>query len=248
MDIIILFGLAIMGWLAGALINYLSDVLPVTRRFSAAECPECCAPRSVVDYLLVRGCQKCGKRRSARAWVVQIAAVGAAVGFWLRPSTRLDYWSGMLVLVYFGLVTVIDMEHRLILHPTSLVGAVIGAALGLARHGWLATLLGGAAGFGIMYGLVLFGAGFAWVLGKMRGQPIEEDAMGFGDAMLGGVLGLLMGWPGIGGGLFLAILLGGVGSIVILVRQFFTKQYEAFQAIPYGPFMVAAAVIMLFLM
>ncbi len=42
--------------------------------------------------------------------------------------------SDMIVLIYFGIITVIDLEHRLILHPTSLAGAVLGLIVGTFIH------------------------------------------------------------------------------------------------------------------
>ena len=239
--------MAVLGWLLGALINYLSDVLPVTRRFTPALCPQCQAKRSLLDYLLMLPCRACGTRRSIRAWVVQISAVAVAVGSALFPPERTGTWVTLVLMVFFGVVAVIDIEHRLIMHPVSLVGAVLGGAVGVWLHGWLPTLLGGVAGFGIMFGLYYLGALLARWIGRMRKQEIDEEALGFGDVTLSGVLGLLLGWPGIVAGLVYAILLGGLVSLIVIVYQFAVKRYQAFQAIPYGPFLLLAAVILLFL-
>ena len=105
---------------------------------------------------------------------------------------------------------------------------------------------GGLAGFGIM--LALFYLGFLFVkwLSKLRGREIEEDALGFGDVMLSGVLGLLLGWPGIAAGLVIAVLLGGLGGIVTLAIMLIRRKYQAFTAIPYGPFLILAAAVLLF--
>jgi prepilin signal peptidase PulO-like enzyme (type II secretory pathway) len=244
---ILLLGLVfLLGWLAGSLINYLSDVLPETRRFSPAACPACQVPASVVDYLLLRACKSCGMRRSIRAWVVQLVMVAALGWMWFYPPARLGFWAGAALLTFFGVVVVIDIEHRLILHPVSLVGAALGAGIGIWLHGWQSTLIGGAAGFGIMLALYGFGFLFAKGLGRLRGETVDEDALGFGDVNLSGVLGLLLGWPGITAGLIFAILLGGAGSLFVLVYMIATKQYKTFQAIPYGPFLVASAVVVLF--
>src|SRR5215208_4067184 len=91
----------LLGWLAGLFINYVSDVLPFTRRFSQPTCPQCQAPFSWADYLTLRSCRNCGKRRSLRTWLVQILAVAGFVYFWLFPSKALGIPLGMLVLIYF---------------------------------------------------------------------------------------------------------------------------------------------------
>jgi len=164
MDIAILIP-ALFGWLAGLFINYVADVLPLTRRFSQPVCMHCQSPFSWKDYLTLRTCQNCGRMRSLRTWLVQILTTASFVYFWLYPSKALGIPLGMIVLVYFGIITVIDLEHRLILHPTSLVGAALGLLVGTLIHsranGLLAgiglSLLGGVFGFGLMYLLYQFG-------------------------------------------------------------------------------------------
>jgi leader peptidase (prepilin peptidase) / N-methyltransferase len=246
MDILSVLGIALLGWLLGSLVNYLGDVLPVTRQFTKPMCRECQKPLGALDFVLMRACRACGRNRSVRDWVVQIAAVALVVTMWFIPSARLGFWAGLVVLTYFGVVALIDMEHRLILHPVSLVGAVIGAGVGIWQRGWLATLLGGLAGFGVMLALYYLGYLFAKGLAKLKKQEIDEEALGFGDVALSGVLGLMLGWPGIVAGLVLAILLGGAGSIIVIVYTLLAKKYHAFMAIPYGPFLILAAVVLLF--
>ncbi|MCD6425647.1 MAG: prepilin peptidase, partial [Anaerolineales bacterium] len=115
------------------------------------------------------------------------------------------------------------------------------------NHGVFYTLLGGAAGFGTMLILYLLGNLFIKFLSKTRGEEIDEVALGFGDVNLAGVIGLLLGWPGVVGGLFLAIILGGVVSGIFLMIQFIRKRYKALQALPYGPFLVLSTIILLVL-
>ena len=71
-------------------------------------------------------------------------------------------------------------------------------------------------------------------------------ALGFGDVNLAGVLGLLLGWPGIVLGLLLAILIGGVVSLVYLVVMAVLRRYHTFMAIPYGPFLIISAILLLY--
>ena len=135
----------------------------------------------------------------------------------------------------------------MILHPVSITGAILGALFGIVNHGLVNTILGGAAGFGIMLVFYFLGGLFIRVLSKSRGEEITEIALGFGDVNLAGVVGLLLGWPGITGGLFLAIILGGIVSGFFMLIQIQRKKYQAFQALPYGPFIVLSTIFMFIL-
>jgi hypothetical protein len=44
----------ILGWIGGWIVNYLADVLPVTRRFSQPACPHCNTAYTWQDYLFFR--------------------------------------------------------------------------------------------------------------------------------------------------------------------------------------------------
>jgi leader peptidase (prepilin peptidase)/N-methyltransferase len=146
------------------------------------------------------------------------------------------------------------VEHRLILHPTSIAGAFLGFGLGWMRHGIGPTLLGGLGGFAIMLVLYLFGVLFSRLRARRlqaSGQPAdEEEALGQGDVILAAVLGLLLGWPLIWFGLLLGILLGGAFGILLVVSMLAARRYHS-QALmvfmPYGPFFIISAFFILFL-
>jgi prepilin signal peptidase PulO-like enzyme (type II secretory pathway) len=261
MDITLLIPI-ILGWFAGLFVNYASDVLPRTRRFSQPACLECQTPFSWTDYLTLRPCRNCGERRSLRTWLVQILAVAGFVYFWLYPSRALGIPLGMLVLIYFGIIMVIDLEHRLILHPTSLAGAVLGLIVGTTIHSradglWLGigkSLLGGLFGFGVMFLLYQLGTLVArYRARKLRaaGQADdEEEALGGGDVYLAGVLGLMLGWPFIWNGLLLGVMLGGLISFLLILALLARRRYSndaLMTFIPYGPYFIVSAFYFLFL-
>lgn len=235
------------GWITGAAINYISDVLPTRRRFARPFCMTCGEDQPLVHTIFpFRKCPNCGRRRSIRTWAVQVAAVGVATWMWFFPRPDLGFIPGMLLVLYFGTVVAIDIEHHLILHPVSLAGGLLGFGTGILLHGFLPTLLGGLAGFGIMFLLYLLGNAFAAIAGRIRGAALEEGAMGFGDVTLSAVLGLMLGWPGILMGLVIGIVIGGITSLIYLVVSTLLRRYRAFTFIPYGPFLVAGAALLLF--
>ena len=115
-------------------------------------------------------------------------------------------------------------------------------------HGIKDTLFGGGAGFGIMLALYYFGVLFTRLLSRRREEPMDEVALGFGDVNLSLILGLLLGWPGITAGLFFAVLAGGLGSGIYLLVNKLTRGYENFTAIPYAPFLLFGAMILIFVL
>lgn len=236
------------GWIAALLVNYLSDVLPATRKLTQPACQHCTAKLEWTDYLLLKQCAACGKARKLRTWLVQIAGLAASLYVWFVPPKGLGYWLGFLLLVYLAVVFVIDVEHRLILHPVSYVGIAVGLLIGTILHGIQATLIGGAAGFGVMYLLYYLGVLFARRMARKQGETtIEEgDALGFGDVNLAGIVGLILGWPLISFGILAAILAGGAISLLLILGMLLLKKYQAFAAIPYAPFLILGVVILLF--
>ncbi|MEW5829047.1 MAG: A24 family peptidase [Chloroflexota bacterium] len=234
----------ILGMLAALLVNYLSDVLPATRRLSQPTCPHCNAKTAWGDYLLFKKCQTCGKYWRARAIIVQALTLAITIYIWINPPTRLGFWITFIVLAYMLVVMVIDLEHRIVMHPVSLLGAGLGLFIGTKLHGLPETLAGGVAGLGIMYILYAFGQLFSKQMSKRRGEQIE-DALGFGDVTLSGVLGLFLGWPLIVAGLIGSILFGGFITLFIVIGMLVTKRYQAFTAIPYAPFLIVGALYIL---
>jgi leader peptidase (prepilin peptidase)/N-methyltransferase len=252
MDFSILIPL-ILGWLSGWVVNYLADSLPVTRSFSQPACPHCQSPYRWSDYLLFRNCASCGQRRSLRTLVLQAVLTIVPVLLWILPRPGFPFILEFTLFDYLSLVFVIDLEHRLILHPVSLFGALLALGIGIyLRSGnsllnsITTTLLGGAAGFAIMLVFYFVGEWYVRFMSKKRGLASDEVALGFGDVYLSGILGLLLGWPAISAGLLFAVLAGGLISLVIILKMVFTKSYKAFTAIPYAPFLILSAIFLLY--
>jgi leader peptidase (prepilin peptidase)/N-methyltransferase len=243
----------ILGWLSGWLVNYLADVLPETRKFKRPTCPACKAKFKWTNYLLFRKCSNCGKRRSPRTFFIQGLMLVAILWIWVFHGQALPFPLGIILLIYLAVVLIIDLEHRVILHPVSILGAFLGLGVGIYLRsgpslifGITSTLLGGATGFGIMLVFYFLGELFVKRMSKKGGLASDEVALGFGDVSLSGILGLLLGWQLIFVCLFFAILVGGVVSLVIIVGMLIAKKYKAFTAIPYAPFLILSAIYFLF--
>lgn len=252
-----------LGWLGGLLVNYLSDTLPRARRLSPPVCRNCESRISWLDYLTLRNCQTCGIVRSLRTWITQFVLIASFLYVWLNPPKSLGLPLGLIVLLYFAVITVIDLEHRLILFPTSVFGAALGVFSGtsLYYNGFQKpllsaigiSLLGGVIGFAVMFLLYQFGTIVArYRAKKMATEGLiddEEEALGGGDVYLAGVIGLMLGSRFIMYGLAVGILFGGVVSLTLVLALLIQRRYtnnSLMTFIPYGPYLIAGAVYMLF--
>ena len=237
----------LLGVVAGWLVNYLSDVLPTQRRLSRPVCNQCGTVFHWQDYFILRTCPECKQARTWRTYIVLIAAMVLSAVVWVSSPPQFGYWFSLLVLTYFGVVFVIDVEHRLILHMVSIVGAVIGLIAGIASNGLTNTLIGGLAGLGIMLLFYLFGVLFARYRARKLGVNDDEEALGFGDVILAGVIGLMVGWPHILIGLLVAILAGGVISLLIIIVLSALKRFESMNVFTaYGPYLILGATLLMF--
>ena len=260
MDFTILIPIA-LGWVGGLIINYASDVLPRTRRFTQPACANCQNHFSWADYLTLHACRSCGFMRSLRTWLVQILTTASFAYFWLFPSRLLGTPLDMIVLTYFGVIVVIDLEHRLILHPTSLFGAILGLITGTYIYskssgpllGGGMSLLGGLFGFGVMFLFYQLGS----VVARYRARKLQaaghaddgEEALGGGDVYLAGVLGLTLGWPLILYGLMYGILIGGVVAVLTVIGPVIGRRLAdgaLMTFIPYGPSLIVGSLYALF--
>ena len=242
----IVLGLVILGLLGGYLVNYLADVLPSIRRLGQPVCWNCSAEINWGDYLLIHRCRSCGKTRTLRTFLIFGLVPLLSVYLRFFPPRQLELPLALILLIFLMLVATIDIEHRLILHMTSIAGGLIGLGIGIHLHGIITTLLGGAAGFGVMLVFYYFGELFVRYMSKRRNEVTDEVALGFGDVNLAGITGLLLGWPSIILGLLFTILAGGLVSLLVVVFMLLRRQYKSFYAIPYGPFMILSILYLLF--
>lgn len=145
------------------------------------------------------------------------------------------FWLCAVALTLLGVVgvwlSVIDiLSHRLpnrIIFPSYPAAGVLLIAAALAAGDWgrLVSLTGGAAALWVFYFIL---------------RLIYPAGMGFGDVKLAGVLGLYLGfvgWSFLLWGTFAAFLLGGLWGVILIV----SRRATAKSAIPFGPFMIVGA-------
>ena len=239
----------VVGVLAGAVVNVLADDLPNREPVRLPHYPDG-APRppaawlGISAFLTGHRASPDGAKLSWRHPLVEVSLgiiyALIALGFPLDAQTAFY----LLILAVMMLITVIDLEHKLILFvviiPASVLAIIESALLPVPPPALGDALLGGLLGLGVYGAIFVGGIGFSSLMGT------SEIAFGFGDVMLGMFCGLLVGWQAFLFALMLTIFIGALGAVLyLLIRFILRRQYAMFTALPYGPYMVLGTVIML---
>ncbi|MGB8646613.1 MAG: prepilin peptidase [Anaerolineae bacterium] len=250
----------LLGWLMGVFVNRASDNLPPPERSSLLTAPRCshCGAAfdpleqsGLVNLLLNRG--RCSHCHSPRSWRAPIVEAGMAFLFGLlcyRLGLGLMLFTYSLLTVLLVLITIIDLEHRLILNvvilPATLLTIILVPITRIVtaipppiapEKSFYNSFLGLGIGYAIVAGIYFMGVLFGKYMARRRGKPVDEVAFGMGDVKLAGMVGAVAGVIGIFTILVYAILLGGVVSLIVIVYQLVVhRRYSLFMAIPYGPF------------
>lgn len=175
-----------------------------------------------------------------------------ALVIYLYASTGFSatMWILTIYSTVFMLVAIIDIEHRLILDVVMLPAFVFAIieVLVSPRMNWMDGLVGYAIAQIVVMAFYVFGAAYLWLINRKRTaeMKVDEVAFGFGDVTLATFCGLVVGFPSVIVMLGLMVLIGAANSILyLLITGLFTKEYKAHTALPYGPAILLAAVIML---
>jgi prepilin signal peptidase PulO-like enzyme (type II secretory pathway) len=250
---------SLIGILSGGVINVLSDDLPHRRRIRTPRYPDG-TPRAPIAWLGITAFLF-GKRASPNgirlSWrhpateigtaLLMVAALFSLTDDPTMETVQFAFW--LVYLAIFMLITVIDLEHRLILFVViipSYIVALIDPLVTAYGVTFGESLLGAALGFGVFFLLYIGGYLFTSVMAAVQRRPINEVAFGYGDVMLITLSGLILGWRSLIFAMFITVFIGALGALVYLIaRNLARKGYSMFTPLPYGQYIVISTVIML---
>ena len=237
----------LIGASVGSFLNLAADRIPEGRSiFTPRSFCEACQRQlghrdlvPVLSYLWLRGkCRFCGVKIPARLMVVEAVTGGLFTAVYIRYGFEVEFVVLCAAVSFLVVVALIDLEHGLILNKIifpSLLALILlspfWSELGLSR-----SFLGNDNLVGTLLNSVLTGSGtFLVFLAIAMADP---SGMGGGDVKLGGVIGLMVGYPGALLALWLAVVTGGIVAIGLVVLRKMGRK----DAMPFGPFMAAGAI------
>lgn len=245
------------GLIIGSFLNVVVYRLHTGRSLSGrSHCLTCAAPLlwyellPVVSYLALRGrCGHCGAWFTPRYALVEALTAGLFFMTWLLTPDVVVAFVLSGVMATFVVIVVYDMRHYII--PDECVAALIVLALMLVGyHVWQGTEA--LAAVSLRVAAAFAGAGFFYFLWRIS----EGRWLGFGDVKLAVPLGLLVGPTQVFSFIVLSFWIGAaislalVAAATLLARgqrglRFGGVPRTMKSAVPFAPFLVAAAIICL---
>ena len=239
-----------LGASVGSFINVVVDRLPAGRSLvtPGSACEVCDRPLSlwemvpVLSYIWLKGrCRKCGSTIPRRLPMVEAITALLFAAVYFRFGLGLEFVVLAAGVSLMLIVAFIDLERGLILNSIIFPSLVVLLLLApfwselghsrafLGSHTMLASLLNSlVAGAGAF--LVFLGIGLVFPAG-----------MGGGDIKVAGVIGLLVGLPGVVFAFWIAVISAGVVAISFLILHKKGRK----DALPFGPFLALGTVAVL---
>lgn len=270
----ILFAL-IFGIIAGGVVNLLADELPYRRNpglptYADGTPRPPTAWLGITAFLLGQrrpqppapdeNCARPHQQRDKLTWrypliealTVALMLLVAFDGRTSEDMTAVQLGLNMLYMAILALILVIDVEHRLVLrvvtYPAIALALVDALLLPVPDPNLVEALAGAGLGFGVFFIMYLGGILFLRVINRGRSEEnkVNEVPFGFGDVLLITFSGAVLGFGHIIFAMFIAVFLGAIGALLYLVVRFVqTRRFEAYAAIPYGPYIIAATALMI---
>jgi len=226
----------LLGLAIGSFLNLCIDRLPVGKSIirPPSQCDACqqrLKARDLVplfSFLWLRGrCRYCSAHIPLRLPAIELATALLCASLCWHYGLGSQLVMALLYACLFLVILVIDLEHGLVLdivvYPgiaLALIFSFFWPDLGIAM-----AVAGAAIGFGLL----------------LIPYLIYRGGMGGGDVKLAALIGLATGFPHVFISLLLAFFAGGLVAVFLLL--FGVKKRK--QAIPFAPFLAAAAMVTL---
>jgi leader peptidase (prepilin peptidase) / N-methyltransferase len=188
----------------------------------------------LISFILLRGkCRDCGGKISWRYPLVELITALLALLLFIKFGLTLKFLVFFIFTAVLIVITFIDLDHQIIPDIITLPGIPIFflAAIFLVQIPWLEALLG-----------LLIGGGVLFTIALVYELITKREGMGGGDIKLLAMIGGFLGWKSL---MFILLFSSFSGAIVGITAMIINKQDMKY-AVPFGPFLSAAAVAYIF--
>jgi leader peptidase (prepilin peptidase)/N-methyltransferase len=153
----------------------------------------------------------------------------AVLGLQWQLPVALFYMSILIIL------SIVDLESgflpRIIIYPA--IGIALIITLAIAFTGLSSDIISAAIGFASGFGFFFV----IWCIARL----FKREVIGFGDVVMGGLIGMMVGFPLVMAAIYLAVLTGGLTAIVLIIL----KLKKLTEPISFGLFLALGAVVTL---
>ncbi len=221
-----------------------SEEKPLERKFNlaspASSCPHCSHRISAIEnipvlsYCWLKGkCSQCKKSISLRYPAIELlSALSVALSFWHFGYSFTAIAASFFILALITL-TAIDLDTHLLPDTITLPLLWLGLLFNL-NEGFVdinSAVIGAALGYLILWSVY-------WLFKLIT----KKEGMGYGDFKMLAAIGAWFGWQALPAIILLSSLAGSIAGLTMIT---FGKSHRNSQ-IPFGPFIAAAGIIMLF--
>ncbi|GAA0429609.1 A24 family peptidase [Lentibacillus halophilus] len=237
MDILLLLCFFLLGLVFGSFFYVVGLRVPQKQPFAndRSICPHCRHTLTwyelipILSYIMQRGrCRSCGQRIAITYPVVELASGGLFALSYAEIGFQAELLTALLLMAMVVILFISDIVYMLIPNTILLFFLPLFIIMRVIQplDPWWSSIVG-----------VLFGTGLLALI-----ILISRGGMGAGDMKLFGVLGVVFGLEKIILTFFLATMIGAVIGLLMLLLQ----RTQRGQAIPFGPYIVVAAVLAYF--
>jgi leader peptidase (prepilin peptidase)/N-methyltransferase len=232
----------ILGAAIGSFLNVCIFRLPAETSIvkPPSQCPYCHHPIRysdnipLISFIILRGkCRDCGGKISWRYPLVELITAILSLLLFLQFGLTLKFLIFFIFTAVLIVITFIDLDHQIIPDIITLPGIPIFflAAIFLIKIPWLEALLG-----------LLIGGGVLFTIALVYELISKREGMGGGDIKLLAMIGGFLGWKS----LMFILLFSSFSGAIVGVTAMIIKKQDMKYAVPFGPFLSAAAVAYLF--
>lgn len=206
----------------------------------SSQCPSCHQPIRfydnipIISFILLKArCRNCGEKISWRYPLVELITAIFALLLFMKFGLSLNFIVFFVFTAVLIVITFIDLDHQIIPDILSLPGIPIFflAAVFIVKVPWYEALIG-----------LLIGGGVLFAIAFVYEFITKREGMGGGDMKLLAMIGGFFGWKSL---IFILLFSSFTGALVGIAAMIIKKKDMKY-AVPFGPFLSAAAVAYVF--